>query len=318
MLTFVAISKTITMHRSFYFLIPLALLIGCAGEKLPETDRMAALYAKSIVIPGITYVSHNGDDLKLDAWIPATNLGEPPWVSFSADPKPVLLYIHGGGWKNLSRSVRNLNIIPYVDKGFAVVNIDYRLLTQAPFPGCIADCRYALNWIYDHAEEYRFDTTRIVVSGESAGGHLALMTGMLPNDSAISIPGRPIHRKMHVAAIVNWYGVSDLAKIAAHWNSPEFNRLATAGSATTEEIFRISSPVTYATGNNPPVLSIHGDKDETVPIEHSELLHRELEKRHVKNRIVRIEGRKHGDFTEEEMTRIFREIWSFLHEAGVI
>jgi acetyl esterase/lipase len=103
-----------------------------------------------------------------------------------------LLYIHGGGWQGLNRSVRNLNIMPYIDKGYAVVNIDYRLLDQSPFPACIADCRYALNWIYENAVKYKFDTTRIVVSGESAGGHLALMTGFLKEDKVISIPGKLI------------------------------------------------------------------------------------------------------------------------------
>lgn len=299
---------------NFLFLL---LIIFGARQLSAQNNAVTGLYCKSIVIPNITYLTVDSIDLQLDAYIPAKNLGGSPWVKFTEERKPVLLYIHGGGWSDLNRSVRNLNIIPYIDKGFAVVNIDYRLLYQAPFPACIADCRYALNWIYENAAQFKFDTTRIVVSGESAGGHLALMTGFMTQDHEIYIPGKPINRQLKVAAVINWFGVSDMEKIATFWNSEYFVRNLTGDSLTKEYIYKTCSPLTYVNSTVPPVLTIHGDRDDSVPFIHAQLLHDALDKNLVKNRLIIIEGKRHGDFDENEMSQSFDAIWKFLKELGI-
>jgi acetyl esterase/lipase len=112
-------------------------LCGCRTPS--KLDAVAGFQSKFIVLPNITYLSVDGIDLRLDVYVPARQLGRDPWVKFSDERKPVLLYIHGGGWVDLNRSIRNLNFLPYIEKGWAVVNVDYRLLNQAPFPACIAD-----------------------------------------------------------------------------------------------------------------------------------------------------------------------------------
>lgn len=292
-------------------------LVSCVTQLPPQRDAVASLYSNSIVIPNITYLTIDSIDLHLDAYIPAKNLGGEPWVEYSNKRKPVLLYIHGGGWSGLNRSIRNLNFLPYVDKGYAVVNIDYRLIGQAPFPACIADCRYALNWIYENAEKYKFDTTKIVVSGESAGGHLALMTGFLTNDSDIAIPHKPIARKLKVAAVINWFGISDVKKLMEFWNSPSFTERLVGDMAKEEKIFASCSPLTYVNSAVPPVLTIHGDADNTVPFVHAVLLHDALKKYGVRNNLVVMKGKKHGDFDENEMSENFRSIWKFLKEIGI-
>ena len=305
------------LKNSFIFSTLLLIIFG--NQQLSaQNDGVTSLYCKSIVIPNITYLSVDSIDLQLDAYIPAKNLGGDPWVEFTEDRKPVLLYIHGGGWTGLNRSIRNLNIMPYIDKGFAVVNIDYRLLYQAPFPACIADCRYALNWIYENAAQYKFDTTRIVVSGESAGGHLALMTGFMTHDREIFIPGKPVTRHLKVAAVINWFGVSDMEKIATFWNSEYFVRNLTGDSLTKEYIYKTCSPLTYVNPAVPPVLTIHGDLDDSVPFIHAQLLHDALDKNQVKNKLIIIEGKRHGDFDENEMSHSFDAIWKFLNESGII
>jgi acetyl esterase/lipase len=303
--------------ESFSLALASLLIMASCSTDIKKTDKgITSLYCKSIVIPNITYLETDNLDLKLDAYIPAINLGGEPWVAFTPELKPVLLYIHGGGWQGLNRSVRNLNIMPYIDKGYAVVNIDYRLLDQAPFPACIADCRYALNWIYENAEQYKFDTTRIVVSGESAGGHLALMTGFLKNDDkVISIPGKPIFRKLHVLAIINWFGVSDMMKLSKYWNSPDFTRKLSPDTTKSEMICKLCSPLSYIDPNVPPVLTIHGDNDKTVPFDQALELHVALEKFHVKNSLHVIKGKSHGDFNETEMALCFNDIWKFLEEV---
>jgi acetyl esterase/lipase len=305
------------MKSMFLFsiaLAPLLLLPSCSTKTEKPSHAVSGLYCKSIVIPDITYLTVDGIDLQLDAYIPAVNLGGDPWVEFTPERKPVLLYIHGGGWQDLNRSVRNLNIMPYIDRGYAVVNIDYRLLHQAAFPACISDCRYALNWIYENAGKYKFDTARIVVSGESAGGHLALMTGFLDDNSGLTLPGNPITRKLKVSAIINWFGITDLKKIADFWNSPVFIEKLTGDTSRKEFIFKSCSPVTYINPSLPPVLTIHGDQDETVPVNQAFLLHDQLDNLHVKNRLVIIRGKSHGNFNETEMNTSFDAIWKFLNE----
>jgi acetyl esterase/lipase len=301
--------------KSFYLLAFSFLLLtyGCK----PKVDPMAALRVNSYNATNITYLKTDSFELKCDVYMPGKQLGEPPWIETTNDLKPTVLYIHGGGWQSLDKITRVLDFMPYVNKGWCVVSIDYRFIYQAHFPACIADCRYALNWIYDHSAEYKFDTTKIIVSGESAGGHLSLMTGMLDNDSIISIPNHPIKRKLKVAAIVNWYGVSDMKEIVRTFNNPDFTKNVVGDLSNSEYINKISSPINYVRADLPPVLSIHGTIDSIVPYSHSVVLHQMLDSAKVKNKLITIKGQKHGNFTAEEQSYIFSEIWNFLDEVGI-
>lgn len=294
-----------------------AVLLSGSSPAPAQIDPVAGLASKAVVVPDLTYLKVGGIDLQLDAYVPATELGGEPWVKFSDGRTPVLLFIHGGGWTSLSRSYRNLHFLPYIEKGWAVVNIDYRLLKQAPFPAAIADCRHALNWIYEHADQFRFDTSRIVVSGESAGGHLALMTAFAANDGNFAVPGQPITRPLKVAAVINWSGITDVKKLAEHWNSPKFTADLVGDLSRKAEIFRLCSPLTHITATVPPVLTIHGDADRVVPFEHATLLHEALTTAGVKNELHVVKGKKHGGFDEQDLTESFRAIWKFLDEVGV-
>ena len=93
---------------------------------------------------------------------------------------PTLVYIHGGGWYRGSKEKSFLQLIPYFEMGWTVVNIEYRRAPVSPAPAAVEDCRCALRWVIQHAEEYNVDTNKLVLSGHSAGGHLSLITGMLP------------------------------------------------------------------------------------------------------------------------------------------
>ena len=73
--------------------------------------------------------------------------------------------------------------LPYMAHGMNFINVEYRMAPESLAPAAVEDCRCALHWAYDHAQDYGIDTSKIVVSGHSAGGHLALMTGLLtPKD----------------------------------------------------------------------------------------------------------------------------------------
>jgi len=311
-------APTANPGRPLAAVLILSSLLALGGCQTPaRTDAVAGLSSKAVVIPNVTYLRVDGIDLQLDVYVPATELGGEPWVKFSEGRTPVLLFIHGGGWTSLSRSYRNLHFLPYIERGWAVVNIDYRLLKQAPFPACIADCRHALNWIYEHADEFKFDTSRIVVSGESAGGHLALMTAFATNDSDFAIPGQTITRKLKVAAVINWSGITDVKRLVEFWNSPGFTADLVGDLTRKEEIFRLCSPLTHINASVPPVLTIHGDADRVVPFIHATLLRDALTAAGVKNELHAVNGRKHGGFDEKDLTESFRAIWKFLDEIGV-
>jgi acetyl esterase/lipase len=98
----------------------------------------------------------------------------------ATNPNPTLIWIHGGNWVGGSKEASFVSLLPFLDMGWNVVNVEYRLLNVAPAPAAVEDCRCALRWIYQHAKDYNIDTNRLVVSGNSAGGHLSLMVGMVP------------------------------------------------------------------------------------------------------------------------------------------
>ncbi|HSS97751.1 MAG TPA: alpha/beta hydrolase, partial [Terriglobales bacterium] len=113
-------------------------------------------------ISDIEYKGIQGQSLKLDVIA----------IEPLSQPRPTLLFIHGGGWVNGNKNETTLASLPFLNQGMNTVNIDYRLASQAHAPASVEDCRCALRWIYRHAKEYGFDTNKIVVVGESAGGHL--------------------------------------------------------------------------------------------------------------------------------------------------
>jgi acetyl esterase/lipase len=294
-------------------LLPAATLIltlAACNHPADPIDEVAALYSNRQVIPNIEYSRVDSTSLYLDAYIPAKQLGEPPWNEYSNDRKPTLLYLHGGGWQSGDKISRSLFLMPYISKGWCVLTADYRLLGKTNLPGIIGDARAALNWIYDNAEKYKFDTTKIIVAGESAGGHLALMAGLLNSDTAFGSGRRRITRKMKVAGIINWFGVADLNLAAKGWDAA-FLRSSTSNASNPDSLLRICSPVTYIDSASPPVFTIHGDQDKIANYEQAPLLQEKLNHYGVKNYLFTVKGKKHGNFDPEEMTAIYQQLWKF-------
>jgi len=272
--------------------------------QLSDNAAWAAwVFGRYTSVANITYLTANNYEAKLDVYTPRNPSG----------PVPVLMYIHGGGWVGGTKETAFLVTLPYLEKGWAVVNVEYRLGRISLAPAAVEDCRCALRWIYRNAKTYNFDVSRIVTTGHSAGGHLSLTTGMLPASAGLErqCPG---NEDLKVAAIVNWFGITDVVDLL---DGPNMKTYAVAwlGSMTNrEEIARRVSPLSYVHAGLPPIITIHGDADPTVPYTHALRLRDALDKAGVPNQLVTVPGGKHGGFSREDTLKAYTAIWEFLEK----
>jgi acetyl esterase/lipase len=231
-----------------------------------------------------------------------------------------VLYIHGGGWAHYTKDNMIFAVLPYLARGMDVVNVDYRQANQARAPAAVEDCRCALQWVFKHAKEYGFDAQRLIVAGGSAGGHLALMTGMVDQKAgfddacAFSVGEEPVH----VAAIVNFFGISDVAELVSEPNRRSWALEWLAGVPDRLELARRVSPLTYVRSDLPPIITVHGTADNGVPYQQSVRLHQALDKAGVPNQLVTIPNGGHGSYPDSEKLRAQAAVFSFLEKHGVL
>ena len=268
-------------------------------------DPMAAAIEMTVqyqITPNITYLTANNWEGKLDVYRRRD----------AATPSPTLIFIHGGGWTGGTKESSSLTFLPFLQMGWNVVNVEYRLARVSLAPAAVEDCLCALRWVYRNAKQYNIDTSRLVVTGGSAGSHLALTSGMIPASAGLDrqCPGT---EQLKVAAIINWYGITDVVDLL---DGPNMKTYAVTwlGSLTNrEEVAKRVSPLTYVRPGLPPVITIHGDADPTVPYTHGVRLRDALTKVGVPNKLVTVPGGGHGGFSQAEMMKAYAEIRDFLN-----
>jgi len=303
----------------------LAMLAGLAGspaalafDARAENPRLKLLREQGFRIqPDIDYLTASGKELKLDIYRPAGS---------EAKALPVVLYFHGGGWVAGSRERAAWSALPFLHMGFAVVNVSYRLANVALAPAAVEDTLCALQWVGINAKKYGFDVNKVVTSGDSAGGHLALATAMIPSDSpftnqcAANEPawsGPYTNAAPKVAAVVNWYGITDVTDMLQGPNVRSY-AVAWFGSMPGREALAKSlSPLSYVRAGGPPVYTIHGDADPLVPYAHGVRLKAALDAAGVKNVLHTIPGGGHGGFKLEQVQGAYKGIHGFLHQLGL-
>lgn len=299
----------------------LVLFVGLLAATATAQSRDAGAWSAHLsneysFTPGLTYLTANGVELKLDIYAPR---------GLTA-PNPVVIYYHGGGWAGGTRDRAVLRLIPYLEMGFTVVNVTYRGAMVALAPAAVEDCRCALLWVIRNATQYHFDVTRLVLTGDSAGSHLALMSGMLTAAAGLDrqCPSAPVPSsagKAHepgVAAIVNWYGATDVGDLLEGPNAQGFAIAWMGSQPDRAEIAKRVSPLTYVRPGLPAILTIHGDADSVVPYRHATRLHEQLTKHGVVNRLVTVPGAGHGDFTREQNESNYAAIREFLGKLELI
>ena len=226
------------------------------------------------------------------------------------EKRPGVLFIHGGGWTGGTKESQLPHCLRYVEQGFVVANVEYRLAKAALAPAAVTDVLKAAQWFHKNASKYNVDRSRIVVTGGSAGGHLSLMVAMTPTSADLGPPGK-------VAAVVNFYGITDVGdqlegpnmrKYAVTWLPEQPGRMHLAHRL---------SPMTYVRKDLPPILTLHGDADETVPYEHGVKLTRALRDAGAKAEMLSVPQGKHG-FPKEKLDELYPQIFDFLKRQGVL
>ena len=298
--------------KTIYLLLTIFLLsFVVQAQKTSET--LLQIADKYWVQPDIVYNVANNTQLKLDVWYPRDN----------AKPTPTLVYIHGGGWIFGSKEGAIFQALPYLEKGWRVVNVEYRMASNSLAPAAVEDTRCALRWVYRNAKMWNFDTSKIVLTGHSAGGHLSLITGMLPDGTALDNNCYADEKygdvKMHVAAIINWFGITDVTDMLEDGGNPRGYAIEWVGNRNdTARIATRASPLTYVRAGLPPILTIHGDADTLVPVAHARRLHEALQKAGTPSELIVIPGGGHGGFNPQQVRDIDAAIRAFLTKNGIL
>ena len=227
------------------------------------------------VLSGVPYAALPGArPLELDLYLPA-----------DPAPAPVVAFLHGGGWRGGSRhtagpAYRGADPTPFeqvAQAGIAVASVDYRLSGEAAWPIQLHDAKAAVRWLRSRAGEIGIDPDQVAAWGESAGGHLAELLGLVADpalEGEVGVTGP----SSAVSAVAAWYAPSDIAAVATDLG-------ADPTDATTREAVLLgglavdrpdvaaqASPLTHVSPTAPPFLLLHGRADRLIPVVQSERL----------------------------------------------
>lgn len=284
----------------FFFLLPVCLL----AQTNADTTYKPVEYPEGFTpLLNVVYTKVNGWEGKVDLYLPPKK----------NKPTPVLINIHGGGWNHgVKESQGGFNTFFKAD--FAVANMEYRLTGQATAPAAIEDTRCALIYLIKNAAALNIDINKIVIMGGSAGGHLALMGGLLGNDYRFDT-NCPGIGNIKVAAIIDKYGITDVWDWGYGKNITSKSATNWLGKKAKDSTFaRSVSPINYITKNSPPIFIVHGDADPTVPYQQSVDLHKKLLAAGVKTEFITVQGGLHGKFDKEKNSEINKAIMKFIAE----
>lgn len=272
-----------------------------------------SLYAQQINYAPVDLPKHYQKEIdliykKVDGWEGRLDLYFP---KDSISVHPMIINIHGGGWNHgVKESQRGFKA--FFKHNFVVANVEYRLESQAKAPAAIEDIRGALVYLLNQANSYGIDPSRVILMGASAGGHLALMAGLLNDDRSFDA-GHSYQKEIRIWAIVDKYGVTDLEPVrqwssAKKWLGDQVDDLG---------FVRSVSPINYVSDSSPAVFIVHGDADPVVPYSQSVQLYKKLNEASVRCEFVTIENGLHGKFSKEEQSRYKEAVFQFLADLGL-
>lgn len=284
------------MRQLFYSLVGLATLLVCLGPA-PAQD------GKPKIIRDLVYGQGGKEELKLDLAMPVEG----------DDPRPVILCVHGGGWRGGHRKDLHNLIKILADKGFVAATCEYRLTPKYRFPAQIEDCKAAVRWLRANAQKYRINPDQIGAVGFSAGGHLVCLLGTAdPEDGLEGLGGNP-KMSSKVQAVISLFGPTDFTTKTWEKGVEDFFLVPFLGGTFEEkkEEYKKASPLIYARKTAPPFLFFHGDKDPLVNIAESRKMVKKLKEVGAEARLVTMEGEGHG-WIGEQLNRTLDQAVVFL------
>lgn len=223
----------------------------------------------------------------------------------SSTDTAVVVYLHGGGWQaGDKRDGALARLEPLARAGLAVASINYRLAPTATYPAPIHDAKAAVRWLRANGSRWGLAVERIGIWGASAGGYLAIMTGLTAADQDLEGElGEHLDQSSAVQAVVSWFAPSDpVANASRTWleqillESPSEKTLFGIDEITAgDERITVASPVHRAHASAPPFLLAHGDRDRIVGEQHSRLLHDALTRAGASSTLTVLGGAGHED-----------------------
>lgn len=208
----------------------------------------------------------------------------------SGGPWPAVVYIHGGSWMHGDKSEAALFAGGLNSLGYLVVSLDYRLYPQAIFPAMIEDVKCGIRSLRAHAAELNLDPNRIAVMGASAGGHLASLVGT--TDPGPWDAGEHPDQSSRVQAVISLAGVMDLSQTFPNADGNDVETMKRIGF--NEKNVLQASPISHVTPDDPPFLLIHGDLDELVPVQQSQLMYDRLVQNKVPAQLLIVKNATHS------------------------
>ncbi len=281
-------------HSALFALLALclaAIAAGCGGGP--------AAFSVAPSQKDVAYAGTAGTQ-KLDLYLPA-----------GKGPFPVIINIHGGGFKLGDKGmVDDAMGKAFLNAGYAIASINYRLSGEAPFPAAVLDAKAAVRYLRANAGKYNLDPNRIVAFGESAGGNLASMLGTTGDVAEFDDPSLGnADVSSRVQAVINWFGPNDFAQMDAqakaqgcpasdqtHNQASSFESLYLGAAVpTVPDLVAKANPITYISSDDPAFLIQKGDQDCTVPIENTKMLADALSAAGLDVRYDLLKGVGHGD-----------------------
>lgn len=274
--------------------ILLACVTALTSSAHAQTSPVQKIFPEGTIIhPNIPYANDTLKKHLLDIYLPPN----------ASSNTPLVVWVHGGAWmlndKYADMGYMQETIKGFINNGYALASIDYRHSTTAIFPAQIQDCNQALEYLYQHAGEYKIDKNRIALIGFSAGGHLASLLALSANNRVQEFypSGQRPHFK--IKCVLDFYGPSDFIAIAgnpavaASTEPNPVSILLGVSPLQRPDLAKKASPVTYVDKDDPPFFIVQGEKDESVPYTQSVLLSSWLTVSGVKNQLTIVPGAPH-------------------------
>ena len=215
---------------------------------------------------------------------------------------PAIIFIHGGAWKSGNRGDMKFYCVKFAEKGYVTATVTYRLTGEASFPAAVYDVKCAVRWLRANAAKYQVDSGSIVVSGNSAGGHLSMMIGY-SDDPSLEGSGGNNNLSSRVCAVVNFYGPTDLTTDFARNQGVVKEFIGGKTFDEAPDTYQLASPLFNLTRDDPPTLIFHGTIDGTVPIGQADKLADKLKELRIDYVYERYDGWPHTMDLAEAVNR---------------